>query len=96
MTRRFGLVAGAIALVLLAVPATQASAAIIGTTGQLNQIKLAPYNNMNTGEFTIYDYTNLTNAGYAAETSDEVANFPNFQTFCLELDESTNANPMYS
>ena len=94
MTTRSRLIVGALALVFLAAPVDQALAGPIGDTGVFWQTRQANRYAGSGGEFTAFDYTGLSNAGYAAAASDIGAYDPSFQTFCIETGEFTS-NPLY-
>lgn len=93
MMRRLGLVAGAVALVVLLMPAGTVFANPVGATGTLQNTELAAYGSGGYGEYTIFNYTNtITNAFYSSLTSDlNGGGFVDydFQSFCIEVNETS-------
>lgn len=86
----------AIVLLLIAGLASPALADPIGETGTLYQTRVAGYYSGQGGEFTVYSYTGIIdNDAYAAAVKNIGSPDPTFQTFCLELNEYADTNPMH-
>jgi len=81
---------GSLVLAILASGGTAALATPLGTTGQFNWDRQAGYFTGGGGEFTIYNYTGISNTDYFQGGTDSVSTKnigtldPSFQTFCLE------------
>jgi len=80
---------------LVAGLASPAMAGPIGETGMVSWQRVGGYYTGSGGEFTLFAYTGvLENDAYAADSKNAGTPDPSFQTFCLELDEFLEGNPM--